>query len=79
MTPQPPTARATWTRIALLALIAGALAALGLVGQQVFESAGGFAALFLAITSTLSVVLALVAIIGAVRLLSTNRRSTPTK
>ncbi|GAB3605878.1 hypothetical protein GCM10027413_12870 [Conyzicola nivalis] len=79
MTSRPPTARATWTRIALLALIAGALAALGLVGQRVFESADGFAALFLAITSTLSVVLALVAIIGAVRLLTTDRRSTPVK
>jgi hypothetical protein len=77
MTSRPTTARATWTRIALLALIAGALAALGLVGQQIFESAGGFAALFLGITATLSVVLALIAIIGAVRLLTTNRRSTP--
>jgi len=79
MTSRPLTARATWTRIAVLALIAGALAALGFIGQWVFESAGGFALFFLVITSTISLLLALVAIIGAVRLLTTDRRSTPSE
>jgi hypothetical protein len=55
----------TWPRIFICAAAAGGIALVGVAGQYVFADAGGFPDLLTLICRVLAVLLALVAVIGA--------------